>query len=106
MAIIIPNVTIQNGADAAAIHQGPISAYPDGISVTNASLIDALVYDTSDPDDLILLTTLLGSPPEAVQLDEDIYATSSIESIQRISSERLDGRAFSVGTPSPDALNS
>ena len=89
-----------------AIYQGPASAYPDGTSPTNASLIDALVYGTSDPDASGLLSALLGSPPEAIQVDEDYNAIGDLESIQRTSSERLDGRAFSVGYPSPDALNS
>ncbi len=104
--IIIPNGSIQNGADGAAIYQGPASSYPDATSATNTSLIDALVYGTGDPDASGLLSALLGSPPEAIQVDENYNANSALESIQRTSSERLDGRAFSIGTPSPDALNS
>ncbi len=103
--IIIPNSSIQNGADAVAIYQRPASTYLVGSPAANESLIDALVYGTSDPDASGLLTALLGSPPEAIQIDENINGTSSIESIYRISSERLDGRAFSVGTPTPDAPN-
>jgi len=70
--------TIQNGPDAIAIYQDDASNFPNGTPVTNANLIDAIVYGTNDDDDPELLTGL----DQTVQYDEDLNGNSEEESIQ------------------------
>jgi len=99
--IVFPDGTLQNGADAAAIHQGLSTGFPNGTPASDAAIIDALVYGTSDPVDSLLLETLLGTGPQSIQLDEGLNSNSSTESVSRCFPERLDGRSFVVGTPTP-----
>jgi hypothetical protein len=107
-AISFPNGALQNGEDAVAIHQRAATTFPNGTAVTAAALIDALVYETADPDATVLLNTLLAPAPSPtrVQLDEAQGGTGTANSIVRCTPERRDGRAFSVRTsPTPGALN-
>ncbi|WP_423883446.1 endonuclease [Bizionia paragorgiae] len=92
--IIAPNV-IQNGADAIAIYQAPISDFPDGTVATTTNLIDALVYSTNDADDTGLMA-LLG---ETVQISEG--PGNNTNSIQL----NNDGTTYTVTTPTPGVLN-
>lgn len=88
--------TIQNGADAVAIYQANDTDFPDGTLATTGDLVDAIVYDTNDPDDTGLLALL----DLTEQLNEDANGNSSTESIQRAN----DGSYF-VASPTPGALN-
>jgi len=108
--------TLQNGADAVAIHVGSAADFPSGTAVASVGLIDALVYDTADADDAELLSVLLGSGPQSVQINENQSGSGDVESIFRCCDARLDGRAFhldcattaaspAVGTPTPGAPN-
>jgi len=64
---LIPTSVIQQGADAVAIYQAPYFDFPDGTLATTTNLIDALVYDSDDPDDNVLMN-LLGV---TVQINEN-----------------------------------
>jgi len=94
--IISPNL-IQNGADAVAIYQESLSAFPDGTLATQTNLIDALVYDTNDSD----ATTLMSLLGETVQINEDENNNKDFESIQL----NNDGITYTVTTPTPRQLN-
>ncbi len=88
--------TIQNGPDAIAIHQDDASNFPNGTPVTNANLIDAIVYGTNDDDDPELLAGL----GQTVQYDEDLNGNKDTESIQS------DGAgSFCVNLPTLRATN-
>ncbi|WP_199738363.1 hypothetical protein [Corallococcus sp. CA054B] len=106
-AVTFANETLQNGADAVGIYQAPASAFPNGTVPTTTNLIDAIVYDTADPDDAGLLDALLGTGPERVQIDETgTSGGSAANSIQRCGAARKDGRVFSrVAAPTPGAVN-
>ena len=93
---LIPPAIIQNGADAVAIYQGSADDFPEGTLATTANLIDALVYDTNDADDTVLLS-LLGLTE---QINEDENGNQTTESIQR----NNDG-SYTVTTPTPGVLN-
>ncbi len=56
--LLISINTIQNGADAVAIYLGDDSDFPQDTPPTTTNLIDALVYDTSDSDDIELMAAL------------------------------------------------
>ncbi|MBU2940280.1 endonuclease [Lacinutrix sp. C3R15] len=92
--LLISANTIQNGADAVAIYSGSESDFPEGTVATQTNLIDALVYDTSDSDDAVLMA-LLGVTE---QINEG--SSNNTNSIQRLQ----DGSYVST-TPTPRADN-
>lgn len=87
---------IQNGQDAVAIYQANGADFPTGTPVTSINLIDALVYDTDDPDDSGLLTGL----GETIQYNENLNTSGITESIQR----KADG-TYGVKAPTFRAEN-
>src|SRR5690606_10699095 len=70
--------TIQNGPDAVAIYEDVASNFPNGTPVTNANLIDAIVYGTNDDDDPELLAGL----NQTVQYDEDLRSEEHTSELQ------------------------
>lgn len=106
-ALIFANELLQNGQDAVALYQGAVASFPNNTPLTASRLIDALVYDTSDPDDPGLLNTLLWAAPDPrrVQVDENANTTSATVSIQRCGTGRRDGRVFQLAAPTPGAAN-
>ncbi|MCB0035149.1 MAG: ExeM/NucH family extracellular endonuclease, partial [Anaerolineales bacterium] len=58
------STSLQNGADAVALYQGDAADFPDNTAVTTTNLIDAIVYDTADPDDAGLLALLNAGQPQ------------------------------------------
>ncbi len=56
--------TLQNGQDAVALYLGDGSDFLANTPVTTTNLIDALVYDTDDPDDPELLVLLNPGQPQ------------------------------------------
>ncbi len=95
-SIIFPSNTLQNGQDAVALYQANATVFPMGTPVTNTNLIDALVYDTDDPDDLGLLSTL----GQSQQINENEYGNKNEHSIQN----NGDG-TYSVKMPTPGQNN-
>ncbi|WP_447637342.1 endonuclease [Flavobacterium microcysteis] len=93
---IIADNLIQNGADAVAVYLGSVTDFPDGTLATTTNLIDALAYDTSDPDATQLMA-LLGL---TIQINEDENGQGATQSIQR----KQDG-TYEVKTPTPGANN-
>ncbi len=87
---------LQNGADAVAIYQANGADFPSGTPATSANLIDALVYGTSDDDDVDLLAAL----GETIQYDENMNGLKDVESIQNAG----DG-TYCVGIPTPNLTN-
>ncbi len=94
--LLMSQNVIQNGADAVAIYQDDILNFPEMTLATQTNLIDALVYDTSDADDVGLMS-LLGV---SVQINENQNGNKTTESIQR----NNDGTYF-VGPPTPRQHN-
>ena len=96
---------LQNGQDSVGLYLGDATSFPNGTAVTAANLVDAVVYDTNDADDTGLLTTLLVAAGQ-VQINEAGAGPSDTNSVRRCSDATRDGRAFSVGLPTPNAANS
>ena len=95
--LISANV-IQNGADAVAIYEGNDFDFLEDTLATTTNLIDALVYDTSDPDDVVLMA-LLG---QTEQINEG--PANNTNSIQRFVD--IDENVTYLSTvPTPRALN-
>ena len=89
--------TIQNGADAIAIYSASAANFPDDTPVTSSGLVDAVVYGTSDDDDLELLAGL----NQTIQWDENQNGLKDVESLQFDASTN----GFCAGTPTPRAAN-
>jgi Lamin Tail Domain len=103
---------MQNGADAVALLSCPACTsasgdFPNDSNVLAASFttagghtatrLDALVYGTSDPDDLELLFGLGLAPGD--QLDD-----TGTQSLRRIALAGAIADAFALGTPTPGVL--
>lgn len=88
--------TIQNGADAVGLYLADEEDMPLGTVATAVNLVDALVYDTNDPDDTVLLN-LLG---QTQQYNEGENGNKDFQSIQRAN----DGSWY-VADPTPKQLN-
>jgi len=93
--LVLPNF-IQNGADAVAIYLASPDDFPEYTQATTTNLIDALIYDTNDPDDTGLMQ-LLGL---TIQINEDENNNKYFESIQRKSD-----LSWEVKAPTPGGLN-
>ncbi len=105
---VMPDSTIQNGADAVAFYLGDGADFPSGTPVTalSAELVDAVVYDTSDADDPGLLSALL--LPGMPQVDENSRGNKDRDSSSRCPDGSGGARAtstFSQGPPTPGAAN-
>jgi hypothetical protein len=87
---------IQNGAEAVALYQANKADFPIDTPVTTTNLIDAVVYDSDDPDD----TGLLAGLGKTVQYNENASSDAANHSLQR----QADG-SFKTGTPSPNIAN-
>ena len=92
----LPLNAIQNGQDAIALYQDSVSNFPSGTSPTTVNLIDAIVYDTSDSDDQVLLDGL----GESTQWNENANGSGSTESLQLQSDD-----TYAALAPTPGATN-
>ncbi len=81
--IIFPDGTLHDGEDAIALYLADGASFPNGTGVLILwnQLLDAVVYDTNDYDDILLMDILLkdGEP----QVDEDAQGQKDIHSLQR-----------------------
>jgi len=103
--IVIPNNTLQNGADAVAIYFGDAEDFASGSSITTENLQDALVYDTDDVDDSGLLALLNPNQP---QINENGIAASETVSMQRCPNGFGGGGvtlSYALHLPTPDTQN-
>ena len=97
---LIPENTIQNGADAVAIYQGSDTDFPEETLATIDNLVDVLIYDTSDGDDLDMIAIFSAHPDftSIQQINEG--SSNNTNSIQR----NNDG-TYTAAPPTPRQLN-
>jgi hypothetical protein len=97
---LIPENTIQNGADAVAIYQASDFNFPDGTLATINNLIDVLIYGTSDGDDVDMIEIFSAHPDftSIQQINEG--SSNNTNSIQR----NNDG-TYTSASPTPRQLN-
>ena len=96
---------LQNGADAVALVIGNATSFPSGTGIGGANVLDAIVYDTDDPDDTGLLPLLNGGQP---QVNENGGLDSQNQSVGRCADGAGGARNtlnYRAGTPSPDGAN-
>lgn len=104
---ILPDNTIQNGADAVALYDASEFSVTPGVPapVTTQGLISAVVYGNSSADDSGLLVLL---DPGQPQLDEHESGSSNEHSLQRCASNAsgpLQTAGFGAALPTPWAEN-
>ena len=102
---ILPIDTLQQGPDAVALYQANATDFPNGTFVKTNNLIDALVYDTNDPDDAGLLTLLNANQP---QINEAGSGDSPSHSNQRCpngSGGQRNTITYLQALPSPGTAN-
>lgn len=103
---VIPDGTLQGGVNAVALFVGNESDFPNGTDATILGLADAVVYDTGQSDDPVLLALLNA---DESQVDEDGSGNAEGHSIQRLPNGAGGARntdAFAVLSPTPGAENS
>jgi len=91
-----PDNIIQNGEDGVGLYKASAADFPDFTLATKTNLIDALMYDTNDPDAATLMN-LLGV---TVQYNEGQNSAQITQSVQR----KSDG-TFETKNPTPGANN-
>jgi hypothetical protein len=97
---------IQNGPDAVALYWGDGEDYYNDAPWTTDDMIDAVVYNNSTTIDWDLLHSILGTGPEAVQINEDANSNKGFDSAQRcFGSNPLDGRAWHTIRATPWGAN-
>lgn len=95
VGITIASNLIQNGADAVALYAADSTSFPNGTIPTTINLVDAIVYDTSDPDDFGLLAAL----GETIQYDEGGSFDGPNDSISFFNGSWLTGTSPTPGAP-------
>ncbi len=103
--LVFTNNTLQNGADAVALYFGSlVSAFPNGTLPTAVNLRDAVVYDTSDADDVDLIAALTPGQP---QIDENGNGAGISQSISRVpdGGTALQTTTYVAQTPTPGTFN-
>ena len=96
---------LQNGEDAVALYAGSLGDFPNGTNATTTNLLDAVVYDTSDPDDPELALLLNAGQP---QVNEDATGNGDTQSIGRCpngSGGQRNTSSYVQDVPSPDGPN-
>jgi endonuclease G, mitochondrial len=105
VGLITVGSSLQNGQDAAALYVGNATDFPANTPITVNNLLDAVVYDTDDPDDAGLLALLNPGEP---QVNEGANGATTLESIGRCPDYSGGGRVTSTyraSTPTPGTAN-
>ncbi len=102
---VLPDNSLEDGADAVAIYYADASNFNIGDGITTNDILDALVYDSGQADDVGLLTLMNNSEP---QIDENSNGNASSESMSRCpdgSGGSLNSNTYQATTPTPGLLN-
>jgi predicted extracellular nuclease len=104
-SIVFADNFLQNGADAVALYQDDAVNFPNGTAVTTTNLLDAIVYDTSDADDLELLVLLNAGQPQVNEGDAGNSAADSSQRCANGSGGRLNTSTYDQFAPTPGTDN-
>jgi hypothetical protein len=96
---------LQNGADAVALYNAPAASFPNNTPVTATNLLDAVVYETDDPNDLGLLSVLTPGEDEIDETDGGSSATMSIGRFPDGSGGALQTDSYASLIPTPGSAN-
>jgi Lamin Tail Domain len=96
---------LQNGADAVALYNAPATLFPNNTPVTAINLLDAVVYETDDPNDLGLLNVLTPGEEEIDETDGGSSATMSIGRFPNGSGGARQTGTYASLIPTPGSIN-
>ncbi|MBP2831129.1 T9SS type A sorting domain-containing protein [Aquimarina sp. U1-2] len=103
--LIVPGNSFQNGADAVVLYVDDASSFPNGTAISTENIVDAIVYDTDDSDNIVLLTLLNANQP---QLNENQNGDKDAASLQRIPNGQGGARnttSYVAKAPTPGISN-
>ncbi len=98
--VLIPENTIQNGADAVAVYQADADDFPEGTVANIDDLVDVLIYGTADADDADMIAIFSAHPNFTSIQQFDEGSGNNTQSIQR----NNDG-SYTAKLPTPGGLN-
>ncbi len=109
--LVLPNASIQNGADAVAVYRAPASAFVTGSRATPPTLdglIDVVVYGNASAEDTDLLAAFRGSadPSAPALVQESEGQTNNADALARRPDAAGGFGRFIAQPPTPGALNS
>ncbi|MCO6458330.1 MAG: Ig-like domain-containing protein [Pirellulaceae bacterium] len=95
---------LRDGTAAVALYSGNAADFPAGTLVHAVNLLDAVVYDTGDADNAVLLATLTPGQP---QVDEAAGGDSALHAIARIpdGGQPRETTTYLSQTPTPGRSN-
>jgi hypothetical protein len=96
---------LQNGQDAVALYIGDATSFPNNTPLTTSNIMDAIVYDTDDPDDPTLLTLLNSGQPQVNESGRSKGDTHSCQRIPNGSGGARNTSTYDQTYPTPDAAN-
>lgn len=103
--LVIPNDTIQNGADAVALYAGNLVDLPDGTPAVAGNLIDAIVYGIAQPNDSELLLELTPTQSQVNEADGSLPALESMQRVPDYSGGPRMTLTYSTCVPTPGTSN-
>ncbi len=103
---VSPNTDmLQNGQDAVALYTGDATSFPNGTSVSFINLLDALVYDTDDADDPVLLMLLNAGQPQVNEAGRGSAITHSNQRCPNGSGGSRNTVTYDQNLPTPGETN-
>ena len=103
--VVLPNGTIQDGADAIALYIGDAVDFEIGGDLVLTGIVDAIVYGTGNATDNGLLPLLNDGEP---QVNENTESTKDLDSMQRCPNgggEKRSTSGYVVAEPTPRSAN-
>lgn len=108
--LIIPNASIQNGADAVAVYRSPVSSFSTGSSATPPTpdnLVDVVIYGNGSGQDFDLIAGFqaFGDPPSDGLVQHNEGEPNNPHSIARIPDAVTPFGLFVASPPTPGHAN-
>lgn len=97
--------SLQDGADAVALFYGDAIDFPNDTPITTTNLIDAIVYDSNDPDIAALLVLLNASEPQVNEAESGNIEGHSNQRFPNGSGGARNTSSYVQTDPSPGATN-
>ncbi len=109
--LVIPNASIQNGADAVAVYRAPASAFTTGASASPPmldDLVDVVIYGNASGEDADLLEAFQapGHPSSPVLVQHDEGGANNPHALARVPDAVSPWGTFIAQPPTPGFPNS
>jgi hypothetical protein len=110
VGLVLPDSSIQNGADAVAVYRAPADAFRTGANPTPPSLdalVDVVVYGNGSGEDFDLVSAFqsFGDPPAPALVQHNEGEPNNTTALARRPDATSGFGAFTVQAPTPGAPN-